>query len=410
MSDQARVVIIGGGIVGCSVLYGLAKLGWTDTLLIERLRLTAGSTWHAAGNVTYFGHNTALTKLYVDSVKNYLEAERESGQPVGFHPAGSLRLATTVGELASYRELESDYDALGVEYRIVTPKEIEQIHPLLVTSNIHGAAYTPKDGHVDAAGATHALARAACLRGARVKTNCPVQELRQTGNGEWCIRTPDGEVKAQHLVVAASFWSRELVQNLGLKLPLYALEHHEIITESVRALEQLDFEVPTVRDPYAPSNTRQEGKGLLCGVYESAPKPWAVEGIPADFGEQLLVTDMERLEPHLQRVIERIPAFGEVGIKVVSNGPICYTPDGGPLLGPVFNFPGLWLATGFCVGIGTGGGSGEYLANWMVNEMPPYDLPMVYPSRFSNTLSRQACLDAIVKIYAQGYSAAVSRY
>lgn len=404
MPQHARVVVIGGGIVGCSVLYGLSKLGWTDVVLVEKRNLTSGSTWHAAGNVTYFGHYSSITRLYVNSIKTYLQAEQESGQSVGFHNAGSLRLATTSEELEAYHRLESVYDDLNIDYRVVTPKEINKIHPLLVTDGLYGAAYTPDDGHVDASGATHALAKAARSNGVSIKTNCPAVSIEKLTNGEWCIHTSDGDIVAEHIVVATSFWARELLQSIGLNLPIYALEHQEVITDKVAALEELDFEVPTVRDPYGPSNTRQEGKSFLCGVYESNPKPWAVDGIPSDFIEELLVSDPERLEPNLLRVMERIPAFGEAGIKAVNNGPICYTPDGCPLLGPLETHPGLWLATGFCIGIGTGGGSGEYLAHWMVNGLPPFELPIVYPSRFSNNISQQERLNQIMKTYSMGYS------
>ena len=334
MTEHVRVAVIGGGIVGCSVLYRLAERGWTDTLLLERRELTSGSTWHAAGNVTYFGHYPGLTRLYVDSIRTYLEAERETGRSVGFHPAGSLRLATTREELDAYRRLAPMYDDLGVEYRVVDPAVMAELHPLLVTAGLFGAAHTPTDGHVDASGATHALAGAARARGARIKRRCPAERLRRVA-GAWEIMTPEGAVRAEHLVLACSFWTRELARQLDLDLPLYALEHHEVITGSVPELRALDFEVPTVRDPQAPSNVRQVGGGFLCGVYEAHPRFWAVEGIPPDFGEDLLPPDLERLEPHLLRVIERLPAFGEAGVKAVNNGPICYAPDGCPLLGPV---------------------------------------------------------------------------
>ena len=403
MSDHVRVVVVGGGIVGASVLYWLARLGWTDTLLLERRELTSGSTWHAAGNTTFFGHYPAITKLFVNSVATYLAAEEESGQAVGFHPAGSLRLATTEAELDAYRRLAPLYETMDVPYRVVTSDEIAELHPLLVTDGLFGAAHTPTDGHVDPSGATQALAKAATARGATIKRWCPVTDLTPSNTG-WRITTADGDIGAEHVVLANSFWAREMVQGLGLSLPLYPLQHHEVVTEAVPELETLGFEMPTVRDPYAPANTRQERGGFLCGVYESEPEFWAVDGIPPDFTEELLPPDLARLEPHLVRVMERLPAFGSVGIKAVNNGPICYTPDGLPLLGPVAGHDGLWLATGFSIGIGTGGGSGEYLANWMVAGEPDDDLPAVYPSRFANTLSRDACLDAIRRTYAGGYS------
>ena len=402
MTEKVQAAVIGGGIVGCSVLYWLAKQGWTDTVLLERRDLTSGSTWHAAGNVTFFGHYSAITKLYVNSVKTYLQAEAESGQPVDFHAAGSLRLATSEAELEAYRRLEPLYEEMGVEYAVVEPGRIGDLHPLLNVDGVYGAAHTPTDGHVDASGATHAVAKAAQALGARIKRRSPVSAVRPAKGG-WILSTPDGEVEAEHVVVAASFWARELLEGLGLNLPLYPLEHHEVITGDVPALSELGFEVPTVRDPWAPSNTRQEHDGFLCGVYEANPKFWAVDGIPPDFTEELLAPDLERLEPHLLRVMERLPAFGEAGIKAVNNGPICYTPDGCPLLGPVEGQDGLWLATGFSIGIGTGGGSAEYLAHWMVNGAPSYDLPIVYPSRFSNDMTRERCLDLINSTYAAGY-------
>ena len=403
MTDHVQVAVVGGGIVGCSVLYWLSELGWRDLLQLERRELTSGSTWHAAGNVTYFGHYSSITQLYVNSIKTYLAAEAATGQSVGFHAAGSLRLATSQAELDAYLHLEPMYENLGTPYHVIGPDKISELHPLLVSDGLFGAAHTPTDGHVDASGATHALAQAARNQGARIRRQCPVRSLKHGASG-WELDTEDGTVVAEHVVLAASFWTRELVEPLGLNLPLYALEHHEVITDTVRELEQLDFEVPTVRDPSAPSNTRQEGTGFLCGVYEANPKFWAIDGIPPDFAEELLAPDMERLEPHLQKVAERLPAFGRAGIKTVNNGPICYTPDGCPLLGPVAGLDGLWLAAGFAIGIGTGGGSGEYLAQWMSEGAPPYDLPIVYPSRFSNDLGRQECLDRIKATYAAGYT------
>ena len=404
MTGHTRVVIVGGGIIGCSVLYGLANLGWADTLLVEKRNLTSGSTWHASGNVTYFGHYPSITRLYINSIKAYLQAEKESGHCVGFHSTGSLRLATTQDELESYKRMELLYEDLDVSFKVISATEISEFHPLLVTSNLYGAAVTPTDGHVDASGATHALAKAARLKGAQTRTQCPVLRLDKLPDENWIVRTAAGDIFTEHVVIATSFWARELLQNLGLNLPVYAIEHHELVTDSVPELKNLDFELPTVRDPYVPSNIRQEGDGFLCGVYESEPRPWAVDGIPEDFEEELLVPDTARLEKHLIRLIERLPSMGQIGIKAVNNGPICYTPDGVPLLGPVVSHPGLWLATGFCIGIGTGGGSGEYLADWIVHGKPKYDLPVVHPSRFPNNMEKRTCIDRILRTYASGYT------
>ncbi|WP_424985733.1 NAD(P)/FAD-dependent oxidoreductase [Microbulbifer sp. S227A] len=403
MTRSTRVAVIGGGIVGCAVLYGLAKRGWSDALLLERRQLTSGSTWHAAGNTTYFGPYAAMTRLFTGSIKTYLEAEALSGQSVGFHQTGSLRLATSEAELAAYRALEPLYAGLDIPYHVISPAEVAGIYPLLNVDDLCGAAHTPTDGHVDASGATYALARAARQSGAGIMTNTPVGAIERAGS-RWRIRTDDDMIEADHVVLAASFWTRELAEPLGLNLPLYAVQHHEFITERVAALAANPVELPTVRDPRAPANIRQERDGFLCGVYEQNPEFWAIDGIPKDFTEELLPPDLDRLMPELERVIERLPCFGETGIKTVNNGPICYTPDGMPLLGPVAGLPGMWLASGFTVGIGTGGGAGDYLAHWMVNGAPEYDLAITNPARFPNDMDRATILARIAATYAAGYA------
>ena len=360
MSSSPRVIIIGGGVVGAAVLYWLTRLGWTDALLLERRRLTSGSTWHAAGNTTFFGHWPQITPLFINSIKTYLAAEAESGQSVGFHPAGSLRLATTERELAAYRRLIPAYETLETEYAVVSPEEARALHPLLNADGVLGAAHTPTDGHVDASGATEAMARAARARGAEIRLWSPVDGLRRDGE-RWVVEAAEETFIADHVVVATSFWTRELLAPLGLDLPLYPVQHHEIVTDDLPALAALDFEVPTIRDPAAPANIRQERSGFLCGIYETNPEFWATDGIPVDFVEEYLPSNPDRLEPHLMKVIDRLPAFGEAGIRAINNGPICYSPDGLPMLGPAPEHPGLWLAAGFAIGIGTGGGSAEFL-------------------------------------------------
>ena len=402
MTVKVQAIVIGGGIVGASMLYSLTKRGWTDVVLLEKRNLTSGSTWHAAGNVTFFGHYTAITDLYINSIKTYQAASAECGQEIGFHQTGSLRLANNSEELAAYKALIPLYERLDAEYRVVTPKEIEDIHPLLSTEGLAGAAYTPGDGHVDPTNATYALAKAAKQRGAQVRTQTPAESIQQTSEG-WVVETGDTTYLAEHVVVATSFWAREMLEPLGLNLPVYPLQHHEVISGPVPELQNLAFEVPAVRDPYAPSNTRQERDGFLCGVYESNPQFWATDGIPPDFKEELLAPDLDRLEEHLARVIERIPAFGDAGIKTINNGPMAYSPDGLPLLGPVESKAGLWLATGFNIGIGTGGGSARFLAEWMDTGRPPYDLSIVYPSRYRNDISKEDALTRIHVTYAKGY-------
>jgi glycine/D-amino acid oxidase-like deaminating enzyme len=402
VKTDVQVAVIGGGIVGASVLYWLAKMGWTDSVLLERRDLTSGSTWHAAGNTTYFGPYPAMTRLFAGSIQTYLQAEQESGQSVSFHQTGSLRLAATERELQLFHTYKARYAALGIPFHVRTPQEAAALHPLLDTAKIFGAAHTPTDGHVDPTGATNALALAARKMGATVERFCPVGGFHRDGD-IWVIETPKGSVRAAHVVVATSFWAREMLAPLGLNLPLYATEHHELITEAIPALAALDHEVPAWRDSYASCNVRQEAKGLLAGFYESEPKFWALDGIPPDFKEELLSPELDRLTPHLERLIERMPGFSEVGIKVINNGPMCWTPDGLPMLGPVPNYAGLWLATGFNVGIGTGGGSAAFLAHWMTTGEPPFALGIVHADRFANDMSMEAALAAICGVYARGY-------
>lgn len=404
MTQHFEIAIVGGGIVGCSVLYHLTKLGLTDAILVEKSDLTSGSTGHAAGNVTFFGHYPSITRLYIESVQTYLDAENESGIEIMFHKSGSLRLATTKQEMDAYRSLAPIYKALDVEFHVVGASEVKEVHPLLNTDGLLGAAYTPGDGHLDASAATRAMARAARERGGRVECNCRVKGIYRLSDGNWQIKLADSEIITQKLVIATSFWARDLLRPLGINIPVYALEHQEIITDSMPEIELLEAELPTVRDPVAPANFRQQGKGLLCGVYESQPKTWAVDHIPPNYQGELFPQDLGRLEIHLERVIKRIPSFANAGIKQVINGPICYTPDGLPLLGPVDSQPGLWLATGFCVGVGTGGGAGAYLSRWIEGGESPYCLPEVHAGRFASDLTTNEALQSILATYAMGYA------
>ena len=402
MTTDCKVAVIGGGIVGCAVLYWLTRLGWTDAVLLERRELTSGSTWHAAGNTTYFGPYPAMTRLFAGSIKTYLDAQSESGQPIDFHQTGSLRLAATQTELDQFHRLEALYEDLGIPYGVRTPEEVAHLHPLIDTSAIFGAAHTPTDGHVDPTGATNALAKAARAKGATVERWRTVEDIRPD-NGNWILETETGPVRAENVVVAASYWSKALLDPLGFDLPLYGTQHHEIITEDIPQLSKASKEVPAMRDSYASCNVRQEKNGVLIGIYETNPVFWHPEGAPKDFEEELLPPELDRLMPHLERVMERMPALQDAGLKDIRNGPFCFTPDGLPLLGPMPGHDNLWIASGFNVGIGTGGGSGEFLANWMTNGFPPFDLKTVHANRFGSGMPRETALASIRSVYARGY-------
>ncbi len=402
MKADVQVAVIGGGIVGASVLYWLAKMGWTDSVLLERRELTSGSTWHAAGNTTYFGPYPKMTALFAGSIRTYLQAEQESGQSVGFHQTGSLRLAATERELELFHVYASRYSELGIPFHIRSPEEVAKLHPFIDISPIFGAAHTPTDGHVDPTGATNALAQAARQLGASIERHCPVGGI-SPASGRWVLETPNGRVTAQNVVVATSFWAREMLAPLGLNLPLYPAQHHEIITQSLPQVAALETELPAMRDSWVSCNVRQERDGLLIGIYEKEPEFWALDGIPPDFKEELLPPNIDRLMPHLERLMERMPLFADAGIKVANNGPFCMTPDGLPVVGPVPEMDGLWLATGFNVGIGTGGGSAEILARWMTTGQPPQGLDAIHADRFGNDMDRGAALKSIRDVYARGY-------
>ena len=402
MKTDVHVAVIGGGIVGVSVLYWLAKLGWTDTVLLERRELTSGSTWHAAGNTTYFGPYPRMTALFAGSIRTYLHAERESGQSVGFHQTGSLRLAATERELELFHVYAPRYESLGIPFHVRSREEVAALHPFIEVSGIHGAAHTPTDGHVDPTGATNALALAARQRGATIERYRPVNVIKQA-SGKWVLETPNGPVIAENVVVATSFWAREMLAPLGLNVPLYPTQHHEIITESLSEIDALDTELPSMRDSWVSCNVRQERDGLLIGIYEKEPEFWALDGIPPNFIEELLPPNLDRLIPHLERLMKRIPLFAEAGIKIANNGPMCFTPDGLPLIGPVPKMDGLWLAAGFNVGIGTGGGAAENLARWITTGKPPQGLEAIHADRFGNDMEKEAALASIKDVYARGY-------
>lgn len=404
MKKHHSVIIIGGGIVGCSILYGLAKRGWTDCLLIERLTLTSGSTWHAAGNASHFPPDMELLPLYAKTIRAYQDAEAESGQSISFHQTGSIRLATNQQELDRYERLTAVYEQFGIPYRVIDKAEIARLHPLLVTDDLLGGAHTPADGFVDPTGATYALANAARARGSAILQNSSVLAIEPLPDGRWSVSSEAGNFTCDQVVLATSFWARELLEKAGIRVPLYPLEHHEIITESSEEIRKLTRELPVIRDPSVPANIRQERDAFLIGIYEKNPVAWATDGIPPEFKQELLPSNIDRVVPHLEKLIERLPEFARLGLKTINNGPICYTPDGMPLLGKSTLYDGLWLASGFTVGIGSGGGSGDYLAEQITSGGNSRKLPEVDPDRFGQDWDPASAILGIKSHYAAGYS------
>lgn len=370
MTDRARVLVIGGGIAGVSTLYHLTRLGWDDVALVEANELTSGSTWHAAGLCTQFIQSYNLMTLLRRSLELYERLPEETGVEVGLHRCGSVRIATTDDRLHQFEQVLGIAENVGVPMEIVSPERATELFPLATFDGVLAAAHLPTDGHVDPSGVTTSLARGALDRGATIERHTRVTGL-QRDRGGWRVTTSKGEIAAEHVVIAAGQWSRQLARLAGVELPVVPLQHHYVVTEPLPELAGLAKELPVFRDPDNSFYARQEGGSLLVGPFERDPKTWALDGVPDDFHGKLLPPDLEQIETYLVAAAGRIPVFGEVGLRTVINGPDGYTPDGKCLMGPIPGQPGLHVLAGFSIfGIVFGGGAGAYAAEWIVEGQP----------------------------------------
>ena len=369
MAD-ARVIVVGGGIGGVSTLYHLTRLGWSDVVLVEANELTSGSTWHAAGLCTQFIQSYNLMQLLRTSIELYGSLEDETGLPVDFHRCGSVRIGTTRDRLHQFEHVRGIAESVGVPFEIVSPERAGELFPLARLDDVLAAAYLPTDGHVDPTSLTNALAKGAVDRGATILRHTRVTGLVRERGG-WSVSTSTGELRAEHVVIAAGQWSREVGRLAGVELPIVPLQHHYLVTDPLPEVQTRATELPVFRDPDNSFYARQEGEGLIIGPFERNPLTWALDGIPEGFHGQLLPPDLEQIEDCLVAAAERIPRFGEVGIKTVINGPDGYTPDGRCLMGPVPGQRGLHVLAGFSIfGIVFGGGAGKYAAEWIVDGQP----------------------------------------
>ncbi len=386
MKSHARVVVIGGGIVGVSTLYHLTKAGWSDVVLVEKADLTHGSTWHAAGLMPLFNMSYTVGQIHKYSIELYPTLEAETGQPVGFHKTGSLRLANTPDRMDEFRAYCGIANTIGVPFELITPAEVRDLWPLCEIDGLVGAIYHPQDGHCAPADVTQALAAGARSGGAEIYRWTEVTAIQRTPGGEWRVVTDKGDIVADIVVSATGTYARQTGALVGLDVPAIPVEHHYIVTEEVPELvarkRQGLPELAVLREPDASYYMREEREGLILGPYEKGAPAWAVDGVPAGFGQELLPPDLDRLETHVEAAIHRVPAFGRAGIKEVVNGPISYTPDGNPLLGPAWGVPNYFLAEGFSFGINAGGGAGKYLSEWIVEGEPSIDLMPVDPRRY----------------------------
>ncbi|TCD15035.1 GcvT family protein [Oricola cellulosilytica] len=378
MKTNTRVVVIGGGVVGCSVLYHLAKAGWTDIMLIERSELTSGSSWHAAGGFHTLNGDPNVAKLQAYTVGLYEELEKISGQSCGLHLTGGVMLAESPERMDFLRTLHAKGRHLGMQTELITPSEAKAMFPLMDETNFVGALWDPVEGHLDPSGTTHAYAKAARALGAEIVLRNPVKEMTQEPDGTWNVVTEQGTVKAEHVVNAGGLWAREVGRMVGLELPLLAMEHMYLLTEDMPEViafnEEFRREVIHAVDFRGEIYTRQERKGMLLGTYEQACKPWSPVETPWSFGHELLQPDIDRLAPSLEIGFKHFPPFEKAGIKQIINGPFTFAPDGNPLVGPVQGLTNFWSACAVMAGFSQGGGVGLTLANWMTTGDPGADV------------------------------------
>ena len=386
MKTHAKAIVIGGGVVGCSVLYHLAKAGWKDIILIERSELTSGSSWHAAGGFHTLNGDPNVAKLQAYTVGLYKELEDLSGQSCSLHLTGGVMMADSPERMDFLRMTHARGRCLGMETELITPSEAKAMFPLMDESHFVGALWDPVEGHLDPSGTTHAYAKAAQVLGAEIELRNPVLEITQDTDGIWNVVTKNGTIKTEHVVNAGGLWAREVGRMVGLELPLLAMEHMYLLTDDMPEVTEFNSETGRelvgVIDFKGEIYTRQERNGLLLGTYEKACKPWSPINTPWDFGHELLQPDLDRITPSLEVGFKHFPAFEKAGIKQIINGPFTFAPDGNPLIGPVPGLTNYWSACAVMAGFSQGGGVGLALANWMVDGDPGFDVFAMDVSRF----------------------------
>ena len=405
MRSQSRVAVIGGGVAGCSLLYHLTRMGWSDVTLLEADELTSGSTWHAAGLCTQLNPSYNMTNLLKYSVELYPRLAEETGQEVDLHACGSVRLAFNQDQIDDFKHRLAIARLVGIPGEWIEADRVAELFPLAKVSDVLGAAYLPTDGYVDPTGVTQAFARGATSRGAEILRKAPVTGMQHDGQC-WRLETPKGEVRAEIVVNAAGQWARQLGRLVGLELPIIPIEHHYLITDPVPEVAALERELPVLRDPASSFYIRGEQDSLLVGPFEPDTVPWAMDGVPEDFHSSLLSPELERLEGVLQGVAERVPIFGDLGIRSIVNGPDGYTPDGLCLMGPVPGVPNYHVLAGFSIfGIVFGGGAGRYAAEWIVDGQPSDNMWEVDVRRFSGYASSAAYVaERACDVYAREYA------
>ena len=405
MKSHARVVVIGGGIAGCSTLYHLVELGWRDVVLVERDELTAGSTWHAAGNCPNFSTSWNIIKLQHYSNQLYARLGAQVGHAIDRHVTGSIRLAHGRDRMDEFHHVTAMARAQGLEFDMLTPAECRERYPFLELHDLVGGLWDPGDGDIDPSQVTQALAAGARAGGAEIYRHNPVEAISGTRGGGWRVRTRDGDISAEIVVNAAGYRAAEIGAMVGLKLPVVSLQHQYLVTEPIDAL-QGGARLPLLRDPDDSYYLRQERQGLLLGPYEWDCKPSWPGPAPADFGMELHANDLDRLERYINAAIARVPILAEGGVRRVINGPIPYTPDGLPLVGPAYPLRNFHHCAAFSFGIVQGGGAGKCMAEYIVEGEPEWDMWMLDPRRYAEYANRAYTQARAIELYQREYAIA----
>ncbi|TKT80057.1 FAD-dependent oxidoreductase [Aquamicrobium sp. LC103] len=408
MKAETRAVVIGGGVVGVSTLYHLARKGWTDAVLIERKELTSGSTWHAAGLLPLFNMSYSVGQIHKYSVRFYQELQEETGMNVGFTNCTNVRLARTKDRWDEYMYYAGIAETIGVPVKVLTPEQLKEVWPLCETDGILGAIQHPDDGYIQPADLTQALAKGARDRGATIYRNTAVTAIEQRGDGKWLVSTDKGDIVAEHVVSATGNFARRTGAMVGLDVPVIPVEHQYIVTEPhpviVERKRQGLPEMGVLRESDSSWYMREENGGLLLGPYEKGAPVCYVDGPSDDSEYELFQEDLERLMPHIEAAIARVPAFGEVGIKKVYNGAIAYTPDGSPIIGPAPGLKNFWLNEGHSFGVTAAGGAGWQLAEWIVDGEPSIDMMGVDPRRFGPYATEGYLIEKNEEAYANVFT------
>jgi dimethylglycine dehydrogenase len=408
MKTSARAVVIGGGVVGCSVLYHLTKAGWKDVVLVERDILTSGSTWHAAGGFHTLNGDPNVAKLQGYTIALYDELERISGQACGLHRSGGLILADTKDRMDWLKMAHARARYLGLETELLTMDEAKKINPLLEKKYFVGAMLDAADGNLDPEGTTHAYAKSARIGGAEIYQGTRVQELKHRPDGSWDVITDKGNIHAEHVVNCGGLWAREVGRMVGIELPVLAMEHMYLVTDEMPEVIEYNKkhgkELSHIIDFRSEIYMRQERSGLVLGTYEQACVPWQPKQTPWEFGRELLQPDLDRIAPNLELGYKHFPALANAGIKKVINGPFTFTPDGNPLVGPVQGIRNFWCACGVMAGFSQGGGVGLALSQWMVNGDPGFDVWAMDVARFGEWATRSYTNEKVRENYSRRFS------